>query len=235
MSQLADSVRLWVQQKIDWCQWCHHVKNLGLFRDTLHSWVTNVPEPCNQIQWFIQKYIAIRNQVALGYVPLARKIADTYGFNEHSQLDLRQVAFTGVVHAIERFNNCGPATFPNFAGRWIRQRILHHITRKSSIIYVSHSVLDAERKITQREKRRGETDQSPQAQQVKQTCELRHVALLDSCDTFEFGTTAPADLCLTVLPRSLKQLVIAKFGLLEHARPNASADTIEAEGVRQKT
>jgi RNA polymerase sigma factor (sigma-70 family) len=237
--RLLEIVRLWVQGDIAWEGFLSELRGLGFYRDTIREWVeaSRIEDDRAKahVQISLKRYFTYREAVCNAYLPLVWKAASTHGFTEDIKSDLFQIGVTGLLHACERYHNVGPVTFSTFATRWIRQAILMHISRKMPIIQVSHSVLEEESKLVRKERETGKEDASPRAQRIKRLSSTRDVLLVDDIEAEHQPDPEHGRVDLRYLPRHHKQVVILKFGLLEHARCEVPKSALDTEQKRQFT
>jgi RNA polymerase sigma factor (sigma-70 family) len=233
---LIEIVRLWTQERISWMQYLQRLRALGFYRDTLRMWVEHAEPPDLNVQTHVRKrfevYLKLRSEICTAYLPLVWKTASSHGFTDDSKRDLFQIGVTGLIHATERYHNVGPVTFSTFANRWIRQAILMYISRKMPIVQVSHSVLEEESKILRRERETGQEDDSPRAQRIKRLSSTKDVLLCEDVEA-EQEERGQNSIDLTYLPKLLRQIIILKHGLLEHARCEVPKITLDTEREQQ--
>jgi RNA polymerase sigma factor (sigma-70 family) len=236
--KLIEIVRLWIQDHLSWTQFLDELRTLGFYRDTIRHWVESVKfedeRAKEHVDLCLKRYFRFREAVIQAYLPLVWKVASAHGFTEDVRHDLFQIGVTGLLHACERYHNVGPVTFSTFANRWIRQAVLMHISRKLPIIQVSHSVLEEESKLLRKERETGLEDSSPRAQRIKRLSSARDVLLVDELEA-EQKVEADPRIDLKYLPRKHKQVVILRYGLLEHAQCDASKSVLDTERTRQFT
>lgn len=242
LTRLMELVRLWLQTEIDWISFLNDLRSLGLYRDTLRTWVerasiSHAPTRTHVLSYHSQ-YLAFREEVCTAYLPLVWRAASSHGFTEDVRADLFQIGTTGLLHATERYNAVDPdgvvhpVTFSTFANRWIRQAILMYISRKMPLIQVSHSVLEEESKISRKERESGKEDRSPRAQRIRKLSATKDVLLVDEIESEQKQTDDYA-IDLRPLPLYLRQVVILRHGLLEMARCEASRFDKRQEQERQ--
>ena len=233
---LIEIIRLWIQKRITWLQYLQRLRELGFYRDTLRTWVELADPPDDSVQVHLQRgfkvYLKLREEICTAYLPLVWKTASSHGFTDDSKRDLFQIGVTGLIHATERYHNVGPVTFSTFANRWIRQAILMYISRKMPIVQVSHTVLEEESKILRKERETGQEDDSPRAQRIKRLSSTKDVLLCEEVEA-EQQDSGQNSIDLTYLPKLLRQIIILKHGLLEHARCNVAKSALDAEREQQ--
>jgi RNA polymerase sigma-B factor len=128
-----------------------------------------------------------RNRLALKNHGLARKVAHRHVLgNVIPYEDLEQVAFLGLIKAIEGFDQAFGAEFSSYALPWIRGEVLHYIRDK-------HRWFTGTRRLT--EKRRDvATDEQLRAATLTQTvASLDEVVFRDSGSTVTLGDTIISD------------------------------------------
>lgn len=237
LGRLVEITRGWVQEKFYWSDVLKEIQDLGFYRDTVRGWVEDakIYDPCyrRRVLGYLTTYLAIREEITNAYLPLVWKAAASYGFTADVREDLFQIGSTGLLHAVERYNNVGPVTFSTFAGRWIRQAILMYISRRMPVIRVSHSVLEVFSKINREELASGKKDLSDRAQRIRSVSGVKDVLLVADPEAEQHVDEKQID--LAELPRELRQVLILKYGLLDHARSNATQEVLDAEHKRQES
>jgi len=233
---LVDHTRAVTQGEISWTAYLARLKKAGFYRDTLRQWVEDaVIEDITarkRVATYLNSYLQIREEITLAYLPLVWKIATSYGFSADSKEDLYQMGVSGLIHGIERYNNVGPVTFSTFTGRWIRQVILMHLSRKAPIIKVSHSLLERLSRINKKERSSGKKDLSKETQKLRMVSEIQDVVLVADPEAEFLPSSSVID--LTFLPKRCRTALILRHGLFEHARHNATTAQVDAEGRRQQ-
>jgi len=235
MCRMLELNRVWLQKFATWRYFLLELQKLTLFRDTLRGWVegyTGKNDAINShVAEYFNTYIRLRKNIVTSYIPVVWKVAMQHGFTEDQQHDLFQIGITGLLHATERYNNAGPMTFPKFAHRWIRQAVHMHIDRKMPLISVSHSVKEANSRLTKQEKHDGQPDTSIRAKRIRQLMVMKDVVLTDQLEV-EHEVDEPF-FNLEVLDPFLKKVIILRHGLLEHATCNLTRKELEQEHARQ--
>lgn len=235
---LVETVRVWIQSD-DCIAFLSAFKELEFYRDTIRRWVeeyqTTEPRVQDTLDQWLRNYYRIRGEITESYLPLVGSIASTYGLTEDSKADMHQIGTTGLMHAVERYNNIGPVTFSSFARRWIRQRILMYISRQMSVIKVSHSVLEAQARINRAEEQSGEKDHSRWANKVKTLSAAKDVILVEDYNNTSVLIEEEDDLTvnLRLLPRKLRQIILLKHDMLAKAEVNHTIEEVETERLRQ--
>ena len=236
LSTLFETSRLWQQGHINWCAALRTVRRLGFYRDTIRELVTAADitvEPIkHHVERYLRRYFHYREEVTLAYTPLVWRLASAYGFSEEQKQDLFQIGVAGLIHACERYNNDGPATFSTFARQWIRQAILMHVQRAQPIIKVSHSVLEEESRIRRKEMKTGEVDTSERAERIRRMHEVKDVVLSNDVDA-EAEEKEERAINLETLPAHIRKVLIFRHGLIDHALSGASEKELAAERDRQ--
>lgn len=237
--QLVDAVRVWVQTD-DWHAFIEELQWLQLYRDTLREWIESFESAFPRIQshmdHWMRNYYKFRGEITEAYLPLVHAVSSSYGFSDDAKADLFQIGTTGLVHAIERYHNVGPMTFPSFAKRWVRQRILMAISRQLPMIRVSHSVLEAQSRINRDERRRGKQDDSDWARRIKSLSAAKDVVLIDNMSiggAFAAKEEDESRLTLTEVPANIRQILLIKYDILNKAQSNHTPDELKKERVRQ--
>ena len=238
-------------------QFILNLQPLLIFRDSLREWVegyiasTSVNEKLSkrympveterlelQIKHFLKHYYKLRDEITEAYLPLVISVASKYGFSEDSKLDLIQVGTTGLIHAVERFNNTDPNSFSLFAKKWIKQRILMDISRKGPMIKIAHSVLEA----SSRMKREGLKGNYEKSEKLRGQLAVKDVILTDQIEAtieqqqelLEMEKVIPTNLNLEGLPKSLRRILLLKYDLIDHAICPYSKEELGIERVRQQ-
>lgn len=237
MGSFLENLRVWILTN-DTLKFLKNLKKFKLYRDTLREWAIdykgNNSRYGKQLLIWKNSYFRIREQLTISYLPIVIAMASRYGLTEDQRSDLYQIGSTGLIHAIERYNNLNSINFHKFARQWIRQKILMSITRHMPLIRVSHSILEAQSKLTRQERVTGEKDQSIKAQRIRRMVATKDVVLLESPDaaTQESGKEE-LSVDIDMLPGELKKVLIVNHELIDYAKCPYSIKQLQTEASRQ--
>lgn len=83
----------------------------------------------------------VADDLVLAHLALAEAIAERWSRRVNDRLDLRQVAYLGLVQAARRFDRRTGSAFAAFAAAYIRGELLHYLRDTARVVRVPRGVL----------------------------------------------------------------------------------------------